>query len=229
MSDDGGADGSPAAGSLPVVDPPGTEAVAGGPRADATVAGVLLAAGDSDRFGEANKLLAGLDGEPLVAHAAGTLTGAGLDGVVAVVGHEADRVRDALGEYPLDVVENPDYEQGQATTVGAGVRAVGDAGVDAAVFALGDMPRVRTGTVEALVAAFRAGLGDPLAAAHDGRRGNPVLFGARYFEALADVEGDTGGRQLLLGSDDAALVETGDPGVRADVDTPADLDALRGG
>lgn len=208
---------------------------------DAAVAGVLLAAGRSERFGEGNKLLATLDGDPLVRHAARTLTRAPLDRVVAVVGHEADRVRAALSDLPVDVVENPAYGDGQATSVRRGVEAIRERGVEtpreggdrehhapaAAVFALGDMPAVDPGTVELLVAAFRAGLGDPLAAAHEGRRGNPVLFGAGHFDALAAVDGDTGGRELLRTAPDAALVETGDTGVREDVDAPADLDRLR--
>jgi molybdenum cofactor cytidylyltransferase len=219
-------------GDLPLLDRATVEATsqdsrAGGVDDRTAVAGVLLAAGQSDRFGGSNKLLAELGGEPLVTRAGRSLTDADLDRVVAVVGHEADCVRDALADLPLSVVENPHHARGQATSVRTGVHAVEDA--DAAVFGLADMPLVDPETVVLLVAAFRAGLGDPLAAAHRGRRGNPVLFGARHFDALADVEGDTGGRAILLESDDAALVETGDPGVHEDVDSPADLERLRDG
>jgi len=241
--DDGVPDGSEESthADLPVVDREDVaaaltaredEAPPEGEDAAVRVAGVLLAAGTSSRFGDANKLLATVDGEALVRHAARTLLEAHLVRVVAVVGHESDRVRAALEGLDLDAVANPDYERGQATSVRAGVRAIEGVGtdadaataVDAAVFALGDMPRVRPETVDLLVDAFRAGLGDPLAAAYEGCRGNPVLFGARHFEVLADVSGDTGGRRIILESDDAALVETGDPGVVQDVDTPDDLE-----
>jgi molybdenum cofactor cytidylyltransferase len=212
---------------LPVADPPAT-VPADAARADAIVAGVLLAAGTSSRFGEENKLLAPLGGDPLVTHAARTLAAAPLNRLLAVVGHEADAVRAAVERVGgFDVVENPAHEDGQATTVATAVEAL--AGVDAAVFALGDMPRFDPGTVAALVDAYRAGVGTALAAAHDGRRGNPVLFDATHFPALAGVEGDVGGRAVLLTADDAALVETGDPGVHVDVDTPGDLAALRDG
>jgi len=217
--------------SLPVVDHAEAEAARATATDDesaAAVAGLLLAAGRGERFGEGNKLLAALDDEPLVRHAARTLTDAGLDPVVAVVGHEADRVRAALSDLPVATVENPDHEQGQATSVRRGVEALrDDGGSDAAVFGLGDMPAVDPQSVELLVAAFGAGLGDPLAAAYEGRRGNPALFGAGHFDELAAVGGDTGGRALLRAAADAALVETGDPGVREDVDTPADLEPLR--
>jgi len=204
------------------------------------VAGVVLAAGLSSRFGEGDKLLATLEGEPLVVHAVRTLTGADLD-AVAVVVDPGSGVSGALADAGLagddtdadagaDValVENPDAAAGQATSVRRGVAwARGAADADAVVFALGDMPRVRPETVDRLAAAWRDGRGSALAAAHDGQRGNPVLFDSRHFDALAAVSGDTGGRSVFENAADSAVVETDDPGVRRDVDTRADLEALR--
>lgn len=204
--------------SLPVVEPPFAA------QDDATVVvGVVLAAGASTRFGEANKLLVEWDGHPLVHHVTRTLYRSAVDDVVVVVGHEADRVRAVVADFDATVVHNDAHERGQATSVRRGLTAARDRGADAALFALGDMPTVRPETVNRLVAAFRAGTGSALAAAHEGSRGNPVLFGARHFDALADVTGDVGGREVLLTADDAALVETGDPGVLLDIDSPADL------
>lgn len=194
-------------------------------RRDAPVAGVLLAAGVSSRFGSENKLLAEIDGEAMVRRAAETLLASTVDGVTVVVGHEAERVREALAGLDVSFVDNPEYREGQATSVRAGVRAVRDT-ADAAVFALGDMPFVEVSSVDLLVSAYRAGVGDALAAAHEGQRGNPVLFDAGMFDQLEDVGGDTGGRDLLLGSDRAALVETGDPGVVRDVNTREELDRV---
>lgn len=204
---------------LDVVTPP-----AEAPAADRTVAGVLLAAGTSTRFGDRNKLLATVDGGPVVRHAAATLLASRVDSVTVVLGHEAGRVRAALDGLDVSIVENPDYREGQATSVRTGVAAVrdrADVDVDAIVIALGDMPFVAPSSVDALVDAYLAGAGDALAAACDGERGNPVLFDARHFDALASVEGDVGGRAILLR--EGRLVETGDPGVRRDVNTPGDL------
>ncbi|WP_144797241.1 nucleotidyltransferase family protein [Halorubrum depositum] len=220
---------------LPVATPPfesgEDDAAGGGDPNPPRVAGVLLAAGTSSRFGDANKLLATVDGEPVVRHAAQTLVAAGLDPVVVVVGHEADRVRAAVDDLSVDIVVNDAYEAGQSTSVRAGIDAIrsgksggrGDARVDAAIIALGDMPFVDPETVETLVAAYAAGAGDALAAAHGGDRGNPVLFDRRFFDRLADVDGDVGGREILLGGDASALVAVDDPGVRRDVDRPTDL------
>lgn len=217
---------------LPLVDPvSGRDTESGAVR----VAGVLLAAGTGSRFGSANKLLATIDGTPLVRLAARTLIEAGLTPLVAVVGYESDRVASALDGLPFEIVENPAYETGQATSVRAAVDALTDetgsddgATVDAAVFALGDMPSVAPATVRTLVDVYTDSSElTALAAAFEGRRGNPVLFDARHFAALADVSGDVGGREILLREAGSALVETGDPGVRRDVDTPRDLDRLR--
>ncbi|WP_049982626.1 NTP transferase domain-containing protein [Halorubrum sp. BV1] len=219
MSDDG----------LPVVSPPfdadepGQADTADAPR----VAGVLLAAGTSSRFGDDNKLLATVDGEPVVRRAARTLVDAGVNPVVVVVGYEADRVRDAVADLPVRVAVNDAYEAGQSTSVRTGIGALGDTDasgdVDAAVIALGDMPLVDSATVETLIAAYAAGAGDALAAAYDGDRGNPVVFDRRFFDRLVAVDGDVGGREILLAGDASALVAVDDPGVRRDVDRPEDL------
>jgi len=215
--------------SLPVLNPPPDgnartrNAEAG---SDATVVGILLAAGRSERFGPGNKLLADIEGEPVVRRAARSLLSSCVDGVTVVLGHEGTRVGGALAGLDLRAVRNEAYDAGQSTSVRRGIEAARDH-ADAAVIALGDMPFVDPGTIDALVAAYDAGAGTALAAAHEGERGNPVLFDAEYFGALADVSGDVGGRRILLAGDGSALVETGDPGVLRDVDTVTDLEAIR--
>ncbi len=202
--------------TYPVAEPPFSAA-------DTTpvVDGVVLAAGQSTRFGARNKLLAQVDGTPLVCHAVAPVC-AVLSRVMVVVGNDADAVRDALADYPVECVENTDYADGQATSLACGVGQVRSA-ADGALFALGDMPAVDAATVALLREAFAAGVGDPLVAAHDGRRGNPVLFGTQYFDQLAAQTGDTGGRPVLQSAPGTTLVETGDPGVRRDIDYASEL------
>lgn len=207
---------------LPVVDPPSDL----GDGQSAPVAGVLLAAGTGARFGSEQKLLATLEGQPIVHHGVRPLleADADVDPVVAVLGHRSDEVADALAELEVRIVENPDYDSGRGRSVATGIDAVVDA--TAAVVALGDMPRVRPSTVDALVGAYRAGAGTALAPSYDGQRGNPVLFDRTCFDDLTAIEGDHGGRDVLLNHEDAALVPVDDPGVLVDVDVPEDLAAL---
>jgi molybdenum cofactor cytidylyltransferase len=212
--------------SLPVVESPPIEQVGA---VDTGVHGLLLAAGTSSRFGEANKLLAEVEGEPIVRRAAETLLASSLASVTVVTGHEAERVRSALADLDVTVVHASDYDAGQGHSVARGVAAVREAHPDATgvLVALGDMPDVSALSVDRLVAAFEAEKGSALAAAFGGERGNPVLFGAEHFDALATTAGDTGARALLLGGDDSVLVETADPGVRRDIDRRSDLDERR--
>jgi molybdenum cofactor cytidylyltransferase len=204
----------------PVVSPPSpAEAVP-----DRDLVGVVLAAGTSSRFGGRNKLTEPVDGTPMGRRVAETLLAAHLDGVAVVVGHGAAAVRATVADLAVAVLENDAYADGQSTSVRRGVAWARERGADAAVFALGDMPDVDPGSVDALVATYALTGRSALAAAYDGDRGNPVLFDAAHFDALAELDGDRGGRAVLLDAADAALVETGDPGVRRDVDEPGDLD-----
>jgi molybdenum cofactor cytidylyltransferase len=193
-------------------------------RPDASVHGVLLAAGTSSRYGDANKLLAAVEGTPLVRQAATALVESAVDGVTVVVGHEHEQVAAAVDGLDATVRHNEAYADGQSTSVRAGVERAADRDADAVLIALGDMPDVTAATHDLLVAAYAHGVADVLAAAHEGRRGNPVCFDARFFDALTAVDGDTGGRQLLQEFDEARAIETGDPGVLRDVDRPSDLD-----
>ena len=198
------------------------------------IVGVLLAAGTGSRFApasdssgviEKNKLLAEFDGEPVVTHAARTLTESSLDAQIAVVGHERERVADALPP-EIDCVTNPDYEEGQSTSVRRGVATARERGAEAVLFALGDMPRVEVSTVEAILREYRTSNPGIVAPRFEGQRGNPVLFDAQFFDALAAVEGDRGGRALLE-SEAVTWIDVADPGIRRDVDTEEDLGEFR--
>ncbi|NHN49099.1 nucleotidyltransferase family protein [Halostella sp. JP-L12] len=193
-----------------------------GPR---RVGGVVLAAGRSSRFEGGNKLLAEVDGVPIVERATRTLRESTVDDVAVVVGHEASAVTDALAGVDASVLRNENYDEGQSTSVRIGVELAEQEGWDAVVFMLGDMPFVSPSTVDAVRDAYEAGDGTIVAPAYEGKRGNPVLFGQPHFDDLAAVTGDRGGRRLIEESPDAALVETDDPGVTRDVDYEADLTA----
>lgn len=198
-----------------------------GERTEKAVWGVLLAAGQSNRYGEENKLLADLDGMPLIHHAATTLLESSLQGVTVVVGHECDRLREAVDDFSIEIRENPSYDLGQSTSVCEGVRAAQANGADGVLIALGDMPAVTVDSINLLIEAYEYGVSDVLAAACEGARGNPVLFDERFFDQLLAIDGDIGGRDLLTKNYGARTIETGDPGVLSDIDRPTDLDLIR--
>lgn len=187
------------------------------------IGGVVLAAGRSTRFGEANKLLESIEGTPIVSRAVSTAVDSTLDAVAVVVGHESEAVIDTVSSFDLPTRYNEAYFQGQSTSVRTGVEFAREAGWEAAVFLLGDMPFVRPETVDRLLEAYHAGDGSIVAPRYDGKRGNPVLFDRRHFDALADVDGDRGGRELVMEHDGTRFVDVDDPGVLRDIDSEADL------
>ena len=194
------------------------------------VAGVLLAAGRSTRMGAANKLLQEVGGEPIVRRAARTLTAAGLDPVVVVVGHEEAAVREALADLRgVTVTPNADFAQGMGTSLAAGIEALADAPVDAAVVALGDMPWVRPEQVRRLVDAYDVPTSKLIAVpVHGEKRGHPVLWSARFFPELARLGGDRGARDLLATyAEHVKAVPIDDAAIHIDIDTPDDLAEAR--
>ena len=192
------------------------------------VAGIVLAAGRSLRMGE-NKLLCRYGGRPLVIHAVDAALGAGLDPVCVVTGHERERVEAALHGRTLRFAHNAEFAAGMSGSLAVGITALA-AECDAVVVLLGDMPLVRGEHVARLVAAFsdeRAASDLICVSEHAGQRGNPVLWPARDFTALAQLRGDTGARALIeRHAERVRRVPMPDDGVLFDVDSRTSLQAL---
>lgn len=195
----------------------------------AEIAAIILAAGKSSRFrgddpNAKTKAVALLDGAPMVRHVAQAAIDAGLKPLVLVTGFNAAEVSAAAQVLPdLQLVHNPDYETGLASSLRAGIAAL-PAGVAGAIVLLADMPRVSSETISLLVETSNA---NPDAAAvvpvHAGQWGNPILLGAKLFADVALLQGDSGARKLLANRADVALMECGDEAVGIDVDTRDDL------
>ena len=200
----------------------------GGLGAKDQIAAVVLAAGRSTRMGEANKLLATINGKTLVRSVVETLESTKVDQVVVVTGHEQERIRQELVGLNVTFVHNPNYADGLSTSLKAGIGALGDE-VDAAMVTLADMPFVGSDGVDEMMATYRERDDvHAVVATSKGKRGNPVLWSRRFFEELCDVQGDTGARHLIgKHASVIAEVEMGEA-ASLDLDTPEALDAAGG-
>ena len=190
-----------------------------------SVSGVILAAGRSARLGRPKQLLP-LGGEPLLAHVLRNAGASTLAEVVLVLGHEAEAVSAAVGEWGQRTVVNPDYGLGQSTSVRAGLGAVGE-GVGAVLFLLGDQPGVGPGVIDAVIARYGETGGPVVAARYGGVLGNPVLFDRAVFPEIDQLAGDEGARVVVRARPErvvAADVAGDQP--PADVDTEEDYAAL---
>ncbi len=184
------------------------------------VAGIVLAAGTSSRFGPGNKLLASYGGQAMVRCVAEAALAAKLDPVIVVTGHDAANVEEALGGLDLVFAHNADYEAGQAGSLKTGIAAVPSTCAGAMVL-LGDMPEVSHAIINQLLDAF-AGETSIVVPRHDGVRGNPVILGRGSFAELQDTRGDIGARGLLSG-DNVRMIDVGSDAVLRDFDTPGSL------
>jgi molybdenum cofactor cytidylyltransferase len=195
------------------------------------IAGLILAAGRSTRMGALNKLTEEIAGKPMVRHVADAAAAAGLAGLYVVTGNAPEAVRAALDGIAFEEIPNPDFRNGLATSLAAGVRRLmQEDDLDGAIILLGDMPLVTAGLITRLIAAFAPSEGHAICVpVLDGKRGNPILWSARFFPDMAGIQGDTGAKHLLgENAEWIAEVPVDDPAIFRDIDTPAALAALRG-
>lgn len=191
------------------------------------VGAVVLAAGRSTRLKDANKLLAAVGGQAIIARVVDVALASRVVGVHVVVAHESARIVAALAGRPVAFVAAPEG-CGIGVSIGAGIRALEATAADGALVILGDMPFVESGHLDRLIAAFTGSGGLPLCVpTHAGRRGNPRLWPRSSFPQLMRLEGDVGGRALLSsGAFNVLEVAMDDDAVLRDIDTAADLAAL---
>ncbi|MFD8156524.1 nucleotidyltransferase family protein [Streptomyces malaysiensis] len=193
----------------------------------AQVAGIVLAAGGGRRLGGRPKALLTHRGRLLVEHAAHALLAGGCAPVHIVLGAGAETVRERARLPGCVLVDNPDWAEGMGSSLRAGLGSLAGTGAGAALVALVDQPGIGAEAVARVVAAYRSP-STLAAAAYDGERGHPVLFGAdRWGDITTSAVGDRGARAYLRAHQSAiTLVDCSDIARTDDIDTPEDLTLL---
>ena len=190
------------------------------------VKGIILAAGKSERFGYP-KQLALVEGIPMLERVVEIALASPLESVVVVLGANAERIFPILEGKLVQVVVNRDWPEGIASSIRAGLLAIGPE-AEAAIFFLADQPFVKPDTVAAIIRSYYQTRKPIVAPTYKGIRGNPVLFDRSTFLELASLRGDKGGRSIIESHPDwVQTVEVNDPGIRIDVDTPQDLSSSK--
>lgn len=195
----------------------------------ASVMGLVLAAGCSERMGRPKQLLQ-LGDRPLLQHAIDAAVAARtLSTVTIVLGHAADEIQAALALPARDVhvVVNPRYRDGQSTSLRAGLAAA-PADVTAAAVLLGDQPLLGPARIDEIVSAFLAGH-TPIARPtyDDGAPGHPVVLARRVWPTVDALRGDQGARAVMAAHPEwlTSIRLRGD--TPTDIDTPADYERVR--
>ena len=182
------------------------------------IAAVVLAAGLSRRMGQA-KLLMPVGGRAIVRYVVESVLAGGVDSVWVVTGPDVEPIEAALAGLEVQIAVNPAPEEGQASSLRAGITAL-PASVDAALIALGDQPSLAPSIIPALLAARRTTPKLIVAPRYRDGQGNPVLFKREIFPELLRLTGDQGARPIL--QKEPARVQW----VELDLPMPPDVDTL---
>ena len=190
------------------------------------IMGVILAAGNSTRMGKDNKLLRNVGEASLIRNTVVEMLKSDLDSCSIVLGYQSDKVAEVIKDLNINLILNPLWQEGQASSLKAALNTLDDTYSDLLIM-LGDMPGVKTRHINKVIEEHllannrKSKITIP---SFNGRKGNPVIWGRSFFPDLSNIEGDLGGRALfsqhpaainLLDVDDSAFV--------TDADTPEDF------
>jgi len=189
------------------------------------IAAVLLAAGKSERMGKFKQLMT-LDGKTFVETCADNLVASRVGEVIVVTGYRAAEVRAALGDRPVQIVENPDFETGMGSSIKRGVESVASH-AGGILIALADQPLIATGVLNQIIAEYDYKAPLVLIPTFRGRRGHPIILNAALRQEIASMDPKIGLKQVTEAHRESIhYIEVGDDSILIDFDLPGDLEAL---
>jgi molybdenum cofactor cytidylyltransferase len=199
---------------------------------DRMIPAIVLAAGKSSRMGRPKATLPLPGGDTFLTRIIRTFVEAAIEDVVVVVGHDANVVAEAFARSDLSArfVENPDYEQGQLSSLLAGLRVVDRPGVVATLVTLVDVPLVGVSTVRAVVERYLATRAPIVRPVRGLEHGHPVLIDRSLFDAIRHADPRAGAKAIVRAhASSPGDVEVADEGAFSDIDTPVEYERLRQG
>ena len=191
------------------------------------IMGVILAAGNSTRMGKDNKLLRNVGDASLVRNTAVEMLNSDVDSCCIVLGYQSDKVAEVIKDLNINLILNPFWQEGQASSLKAALNTLDDTYSDLLIM-LGDLPGVKSRHINRVIEEHlltnnrRSKITIP---SFNGKKGNPVIWGRSFFPDLSNLEGDVGGRALFKHHPAAInLLDMDDPAVVTDTDTPEDFE-----
>lgn len=182
------------------------------------IRGIILAGGSSRRMGT-NKLMLEYEGKPIIQWTLENSIRSNLTEVVLVYGEY-----DIETETPVRKIYNYRHLEGMSTTIKAGME---DFHGDGVMLLLGDMPFVSVDSINKLIMGFSRQTKNIAVPVFNGKRGNPVIIGKKYFQCLIDNTGDKGARDIISSNmDDVEFIEMDNEGIFIDIDDKVSYDKL---
>ena len=187
------------------------------------VSATILAAGQSSRMKNRNKLLLPINEVPMISHVCNTVLTAGLNPVVVVTGCDNKLVTQAIPSAINEIIYNSHWQSGMASSIYCGISALSK-NIDGNMIVLGDMPMISKYTLDFLIDEFIVHDGDHIIyPIYEKRQANPVIFPKKYFQEILASTGDRGCKKVLKQyPDDAVGVSIDSPEVVFDCDNEDD-------
>jgi molybdenum cofactor cytidylyltransferase len=192
-----------------------------------TIAGIVLAAGESRRMGR-DKALLPLGRSTFVEHLARVIDGE-VSPLIVVLGHHAEEIEQQIHLPPSTLVlHNPDYLLGQLSSLKVALRQIQNQPVLGAVVCLVDHPAISKALVRAMVAEFRRKPSEIVIPTWHGRRGHPIIFPSMLFDELLAAPLEEGARWVVRRHAERVVhLKTSEEGITWDIDNPEDYEALQ--
>jgi len=192
-------------------------------------AGIILAAGESKRFGEPKQLLR-LKDRCLIEWVLDAALDSDLSRIILVLGYAHQKIRLALGKKlqhaKLQIEVNPHYQKGQGHSLQIGLSRIENI-FPAVMFLLADQPLVDAATINFLLDKFWSANKDICVPTFHGKRGNPSIFSQKFYKHIMEIKGDIGARQIIKSHPERVLgIEIKNPLFFSDVDTPEDFEKI---
>jgi molybdenum cofactor cytidylyltransferase len=186
---------------------------------------IILAAGQSKRMGSTNKLLANWRGKTPLEYVCQAALGSNCEATIVVTGHQREQVTQALKGADVEIIYNPDFASGMASSIKTGVSRASQSGSGAIIVLLGDMPGITSRMIDKIIEAGNASEPEAIIVATCGnKKGNPLLWKSSYFNQLLELEGDQGARQIITKYKDKTVELELGVAARFDLDTPEAFD-----
>lgn len=184
------------------------------------IAGIVLAAGESRRFGSPKQLVE-WNGEPLLRHIVKTALDSDLYKVLVITGAYSEDIFPAIEDLPVVHIHNTEWQEGQSSTIRLGLENLSE-DINGVIFFLADQPYLSRDVIRALIDTYSITLAPIVAPVVLDQRGNPVLFDRVTFPALNTLFGNQGGR-YIFDRFSLQFVEWDDPKILVDIDNQKDL------
>ena len=189
------------------------------------VCAIILAAGESKRFGSEDKLLAKVGGVSILERVVNVIAGAGAEKTIVVTGVNHEVIVSLLSGYEVELIRNEKWEEGMGTSLSFGASVVDTSAYSGLLVCLGDLPFIEANNIRKLIAAFFDHKGRSIVLPiHNHKRGHPVIFPSFFQKELIKLSGDSGAKSVLLSAAEKVVeVEMESDQNLRDIDCQSDL------